>query len=72
MQSEKLSIAARAAGYAMAVSDDLLTTTRRETPGQPDAWRAGEIKPLSDKSFTPEPSDWRRDFYHLIGWDTAA
>lgn len=72
MQFEKLSKAARAAGYAMAVSDELLSTSTHEQDGTAEAWRASEIKPLTANSFARETSDWRRAIYQLFGWSATA
>jgi hypothetical protein len=42
MGMEKLNNAARAAGYAMATSDDLLSNNKPEASPEIEAWRPGE------------------------------
>jgi hypothetical protein len=42
MGMEKLNNAARAAGYAMATSDDLLNNSKPEAKPEVDSWRPGE------------------------------
>ncbi|MCB1549433.1 MAG: hypothetical protein KDJ41_16635 [Hyphomicrobiaceae bacterium] len=51
MSIERLTTAARAAGYAMATSDELLEAGRSSKPSKP--WRPVEMKPLSEVPATP-------------------
>ena len=72
MKLEKLAIAARAAGYSMALSDDLLTSTKSKVGSEPNAWRAGEIKPMSELRSAPKGYEWRRSLAQLFGWGAHA
>ena len=51
MGIERLTTAARAAGYAMATSEELLTPTSSRKSGNP--WRVAVAKPLSDSHRSP-------------------
>lgn len=53
MGMEKLNNAARAAGYAMATSDDLLNNGKPEAKPEADSWRPGEAIMASE---TASPS----------------
>ena len=50
MGMEKLNNAARAAGYAMATSDDLLNDSKPEARSEVESWRPGEAIMPSQQS----------------------
>ena len=78
MGIETLNNAARAAGYAMATSDDLLSRSKSEPRPETEAWRPGEaIMPSQAK---PEASgtvqavsDWlKARLVSVLGRDAPA
>jgi hypothetical protein len=69
MGMETLNNAARAAGYAMATSDDLLSRSKSEPRPETEAWRPGEANMPSQA--VPQPTslaDWLKGrFFSVIG-----
>ena len=57
MGIERLTTAARAAGYAMATSDELLVSGTAQKPNNP--WRVASAKPLKET---------RKDAGHALGY----
>ena len=55
MGMETLNNAARAAGYAMATSDDLLNNSKAEPRTEVEAWRPGEA--IMARQVAPPPSN---------------
>ena len=69
MGMETLNNAARAAGYAMATSDDLLSRSKSEPRPETEAWRPGEaIMPSQAVPQSAGLTDWLKGrFFSVIG-----
>lgn len=74
MRPEQLSKAARAAGFAMAFSDDLLTTTSDRKKAEGNVWSSGAVKLLDEAKAdaAAERSPWRKGVYSWFGWSATA
>jgi hypothetical protein len=78
MGMETLNNAARAAGYAMATSDDLLSRSKSESRPESEAWRPGEA--IMPSQVTPPTagavqavSDWVKGrLFSVLGRDAPA
>ena len=72
MGIEKLTIAARAAGYAMGTSEDLLHTPRRAPENLDNPWQGTELKYTRGLQSRGSLVTIRRSVNALINWRATA
>jgi hypothetical protein len=71
MGIETLHTAARAAGFAMAASDDAAEEKKAEVTAEPESWRSGETVLLAqdtpDAKPVPSTADWLKSLFGISG-----
>ncbi len=68
MSMETLNTAARAAGFAMATSDEGSQESKVEAKLEAEAWRSGEaIKDPQDTTRKASAVDWFKSLFGLLG-----
>jgi len=72
MGIEKLSAAARAAGFAMATSEDLLTSPPRRPVTETNPWQSVDARQSTSRSSGSVAIDLRKNIYSLFGWSATA
>ena len=72
MSIEKLSAAAQAAGFAMATSEDLLTSTPRHQASEANPWQSALISQSTAPDGEGAAVILRRNLYSLLGWRATA
>lgn len=73
MGMEKLNNAARAAGFAMAASDEPYDEVKTEVKTEVTAWRptgAVMLTPVTQE--TPHKGEWVRTVFGFLGWRAPA
>ena len=72
MGIQRLSDAARAAGYAMATSDELLTSTTPQSQHKTNPWQSSELSQTFTNTHPRNVFALRRNLYSLLGWNATA